>query len=59
MEYTIDCVATLKGWRYRITLWCKDRVAYVGKNTYKHYEGAKRAVRSTGATQRKENTDAV
>lgn len=54
MTYTIDCIATGRGWRYRVTLWC-GRVAYHGQSTYERHADAMRAATRTGA---KENNDA-
>lgn len=49
MKYTIDCIGTDEGWRYRVTLWC-GRVCYNGKSTYERYKDAERSAKATGAT---------
>lgn len=48
MEYTIDCVSTDSGWRYRVMLWC-GRVTYRGDRDYAGYRGAEKAAAKTGA----------
>ena len=49
LKYTIDCIGTNRGWRYRVTLWC-GRVAYNGQRDYERHQDAERAARATGAT---------
>jgi hypothetical protein len=51
MTYTIDCIGTNAGWRYRVTLWC-GRVAYNGGRTYERHQDAERAAKATGATEK-------
>lgn len=51
LTYTIDCVGTNAGWRYRVTMWC-GRVAYIGQRTYKRHQDAERAAKATGAAER-------
>lgn len=54
MEYTIDCVGTNAGFRYRVTLWC-GRVCYHGQRSYARHQDAEKAAKATGATvERKE-----
>lgn len=53
MKYTIDCVGTNAGFRYRVTLWC-GRVAYVGNRTYERLQDAERAAKATGAAPSKD-----
>ena len=55
MKYTIDCIGTNAGWRYRVTLWC-GRVAYVGNRTYERMQDAERAAKATGAAPSQEPT---
>jgi hypothetical protein len=50
MTYTIDCIGTARGWRYRVTLWC-GRAAYHGQRDYERYQDAERAAKATGATE--------
>jgi len=49
LKYTIDCIGTGRGWRYRVTLWC-GRVAYNGQRDYERHQDAERAAKATGAT---------
>jgi len=51
MNYTIECISTNAGWRYRVTLWC-GRVAYTGQRTYERQQDARRAAEATGAKER-------
>jgi hypothetical protein len=48
MTYTIECIGTNAGWRYRVTLWC-GRVAYQGQRNYERHQDAERAAKATGA----------
>jgi hypothetical protein len=48
MKYTIDCIGTNDGWKYRVTLWC-GLVRYNGQRTYERHQDAVRAAKSTGA----------
>jgi len=49
MKYTIDCIGTNRGWRYRVTLWCGS-VTYNGQRSYERHQDAERAAKATGAT---------
>lgn len=51
MTYTIDCINSNAGYKYRVTLWC-GRVAYIGQRYYARHQDAERAAKATGATAR-------
>ena len=51
MTYTIDCVLTNRGPRYRITLW-NGRAAYVGSRNYARFQDAECAAKSTGVAEK-------
>lgn len=51
MTYSIQCVGTNAGWRYRVTLWV-GRVAYVGQRTYERHGDAMKAAKASGATEK-------
>jgi hypothetical protein len=53
MKFTIECLGTERGWRYRVTLWC-GRLKYVGESDYARHEDATRAARATGAVPKEE-----
>ena len=53
MKYSIECLYTYYGWRYRVTLWC-GRVAYNGQQDYAHHQDAVRAAKATGATPKEQ-----
>lgn len=54
MEYTIACVMTCLGWRYRVTIW-NGRVAFCGQRDYARYQDAERAAKATGACAKQED----
>ena len=58
MDYSINCVGTSRGWRYRVVLWC-GRVAYVGQRDYARHQDAERAAKATGATLLSESSTAT
>lgn len=53
MKFTVDCVGTDDGWRWRVTLWQGD-TPYVGKRDYKRHHNALRAAKATGASQKED-----
>lgn len=53
MTYTINCVSTTFGWRYRVTL-VVGRTEYVGTTVYNTHAQAVRAAKRTGAKEAKE-----
>jgi hypothetical protein len=53
MTYTIDCIGTNRGWRYRVTLW-QGRAVYYGQRNYERHQDAERAAKATGATPKPE-----
>jgi len=51
LKYTIECIGTEQGWRYRVTLLC-GKVEYYGQRYYERYQDAERAAKATGATDK-------
>lgn len=51
MTYTIDCILTNRGPRYRVALWC-GRVCYQGMRDYAQHGDAVKAAKRTGALAR-------
>ena len=49
MKYTLRCIITGRGERWRVTLWC-GRVAYEGLRDYARRQDAEKAAKATGAT---------
>ena len=54
MTYTIDCIGTNRGWRYRVALWQGRAVLYYCEREYKRHQDAVRAAKATGATPKPE-----
>lgn len=52
MTYTLQCVGTDTGWRWRVTLRVKQ-TCYPGSRTYATYRSAERAAKATGAKHAK------
>ena len=51
LKYTIGCISTNGGPRYRVTLWC-GKVAYFGQRYYERHQDAERAAKATGASDK-------
>jgi len=51
MRFTIECIGTNRGWRYRVTLWV-GRVAYRGERDYERHQDAEKAAKASGATSK-------
>lgn len=51
LKYTIECIGTSRGPRYRVVLWCGS-VAYYSHPDYEFYKDAERAAKVTGASDK-------